>query len=98
MVPSASDSGMFRRGSLTSPAVNVMLFQASAEKSEPVCATQIATNKPERGRWRTGRARSPSPRAVVQKLPKLSATAVWIPAKQEADDDQPDQARRFSPW
>ena len=37
---------MFRRGSFTSPAVNVMLFQASAEKSEPVCATQIATNRP----------------------------------------------------
>src|SRR5882757_5819967 len=46
IVPRASDNGMFLRGSLTSPAVNVMLFQASAEKSEPVCETHIATNKP----------------------------------------------------
>src|SRR5204863_3566882 len=45
-VPKASDSGRFRRGSLTSPAVNVMLFQASAEKREPTWATQIAINIP----------------------------------------------------
>src|SRR5439155_2169469 len=37
---------MFRRGSLTSPAVNVMLFQASAENSEPTCATENATIRP----------------------------------------------------
>jgi hypothetical protein len=35
-VPNTSDSGTFRRGSLASPAVNVTLFHASAEKSEPV--------------------------------------------------------------
>src|SRR6266513_1872531 len=45
-VPKASDSGMFRRGSLTSPAVNVMLFQASAENSDPTCATHTAINIP----------------------------------------------------
>ena len=45
-VPSASASGMFRRGSFTSPAVNVMLFHASAEKSEPTCATHSAMNMP----------------------------------------------------
>jgi hypothetical protein len=33
----ASDSGMLRRGFFTSPAVNVMLFHASAENSDPVC-------------------------------------------------------------
>ena len=38
-----------RFGSLTSPAVKVTLFHASAEKSELVCATQIADKKPERG-------------------------------------------------
>src|SRR5256885_840677 len=38
-VPKASDKGRFRRGSRTSPAVKVTLFQASAEKSEPTCAT-----------------------------------------------------------
>ena len=45
-VPNNSESGMFRRGSRTSPAVNVMLFQASAEKSEPTWATQTAINIP----------------------------------------------------
>ena len=43
----ASESGRLRRGFFTSPAVKVMLCQASAEKSEPVCATQIATNSPK---------------------------------------------------
>src|ERR1039458_8078443 len=38
-VPSASDNGKFRFGFLTSPAVNVTLFQASIEKSEPTIAT-----------------------------------------------------------
>ena len=46
MVPNASESGMLRLGSLTSPAVKVMLFQASAENSEPVWATQIPTKRP----------------------------------------------------
>ncbi len=45
-VPSASESGTSRRGFFTSPAVKVMLFQASAEKSEPTCATPYATSKP----------------------------------------------------
>src|SRR5207249_4988939 len=44
--PNASDNGMFRFGFLTSPAVKVMLFQASAENREFVCATQIPTNNP----------------------------------------------------
>src|SRR5271170_1720535 len=46
-VPSASDKGTLRLGSRTSPAVNVMLFQASAEKSEPTCDTHSATNNPK---------------------------------------------------
>src|SRR6266481_6993459 len=45
-VPNARESGMLRRGSFTSPAVKVMLFQASEENSEPTCATQKAMNKP----------------------------------------------------
>src|SRR5258708_14775821 len=40
-VPIAKDNGILRFGSLTSPAVNVMLFHASAENREFVCATQI---------------------------------------------------------
>ncbi len=46
-VPAASESGMLRRGSFTSPAVKVMLFQASEEKSEPTWATQNATSRPK---------------------------------------------------
>ena len=42
----ASERGMLRLGSFTSPAVNVMLFQASEEKSEPTWATQKAINNP----------------------------------------------------
>ena len=45
-VPSARDSGTSRRGFFTSPAVKVMLFQASAENSEPTCATPKATRRP----------------------------------------------------
>ena len=74
-VPSASESGMLRRGSFTSPAVNVMLFHASAEKSDPVCVTQMATNNPY-----AVIAFSPGTMSMtfrtVQALPKLSATAV----------------------
>ena len=45
-VPRASDRGMFRFGSLTSAAMKVMLFQASAANNEPVWAMHIATNNP----------------------------------------------------
>ena len=45
-VPRASDKGTSRRGFFTSPAVKVMLFQASAENSEPTCATPNATSRP----------------------------------------------------
>jgi hypothetical protein len=38
-VPNASESGKLRLGFFTSPAVKVTLFQASAENSEPTCAT-----------------------------------------------------------
>src|SRR5262245_49534953 len=39
---------MLRRGAFTSPAVNVMLFQASAENHDPTCQTQNATMTPNR--------------------------------------------------
>ncbi len=45
--PRASESGILRRGFFTSPAVKVMLFQASEEKSEPTWATQKAMNRPK---------------------------------------------------
>jgi len=37
------DSGILRFGFFTSPAVNVMLFHASAEKSDPTCTTARMT-------------------------------------------------------
>ena len=45
--PSASASGMLRLGSRTSPAMNVMSCQESAENSEPDCATHSATISPK---------------------------------------------------
>ncbi|OFW14514.1 MAG: hypothetical protein A3H29_03705 [Acidobacteria bacterium RIFCSPLOWO2_02_FULL_67_21] len=74
MVPKASERGMVRRGSFTSPAVNVMLFHASAEKSDPVCATQSATNMPEAVTTDTPSAIDSTPRGS-QNAPKLAATA-----------------------
>ena len=72
-VPRARDSGMFRRGSFTSPAVKVMLFHASAEKSDPVCATQIAMNRPNTVTALRPGTTSTAPR-VVQRLPKFADT------------------------
>src|SRR6478672_8451284 len=74
-VPSARDKGMLRRGSFTSPAVNVMLFQASAENSEPVCATQMATNNPNAVTAERPGTMGAAER-TVQSAPKLSDTAV----------------------
>ena len=47
VVPKAIDSATSRLGFLTSPAVNAILFQASAEKSDPTCATPNATKIPK---------------------------------------------------
>ena len=84
-VPSASDSGMLRRGSFTSPAVNVMLFQASAEKSDPVCETQMRDEQAERasaadrpGTMSTCAARRPEVAEVV-------GDRGVVPAEQQAD-------------
>ena len=52
-MPSASESGTSRRGFFTSPAVKVMLFQASAENSEPTCATPIGDEQTPKRRQLT---------------------------------------------
>ena len=93
IVPSASDSGMLRRGSFTSPAVNVMLFQASAEKSEPVCATQMRDEQAEGGHRRQAGRDLDEPRGV-QRSPKLSRDRRRVPAEQQPDDNQRRRARR----
>src|SRR5215471_2359528 len=61
--PSARDSGRLRLGLRTSPAVNVMLFQESDEKSEPTMATPTSLTEVR-----------PQP-ALRQKSVKLEATA-----------------------
>src|SRR2546423_801637 len=48
-VPMASDNGRLRRGSFTSPAVKVTLFQASAENNEPTWATARMVSTPTNG-------------------------------------------------
>ena len=45
-VPSASESGRLRLGFFTSPAVKVTLFHASAENSDPTCATARIVSVP----------------------------------------------------
>jgi hypothetical protein len=81
-VPKASESGMLRRGSFTSPAVNVMLFQASAEKSEPVCATQMPTNRPNA-------VAAVKPGTILQPAARRPEVAevVGAPRRVPADDD-----------
>src|SRR5438270_10433225 len=46
IVPNAIESATSRFGFFTSAAVKPMLFQASAENSDPTCATPKATNNP----------------------------------------------------
>ena len=94
-VPSASESGMLRRGSRTSPAVKVMLFQASAEKSDPVCDTQTATKRPNAVTAVKPGTISTAPR-VVQRLPKLSATAVWFQPRSTPTRIRPRSAPVFA--
>ena len=66
---------MLRLGSFTSPAVKVMLFQASAEKSEFVCATQIPTKRPNAIAAVSPAPTSCNPPRIVQKSRKFSAPA-----------------------
>ena len=77
--------------SCTSPAVNVMLFQASAEKSEPVCATQMRDEEPERGRGGQTAADCPANPRGVQKSVKLSRAGRRDSSRQQAEHDQPDE-------
>ncbi len=46
-VPNAMERATSRFGFFTSAAVKPILFQASAENSEPTCATPKATNNPK---------------------------------------------------
>src|ERR1700721_1990308 len=84
-VPRMSESGMLRFGFFTSPAVKVMLFQASAEKSDPTCTTARTMRRltiavgPPTPTWTGCRSCQP---AFCQKLcqpgPKFDAMAVAL--------------------
>src|SRR4051812_45998324 len=74
IVPNASDRGILRRGFLTSPAVKVMLFHASAENSDPVCETHNATKMPYAVSTDTPGLMGSKPRGC-QRSPKLALTA-----------------------
>lgn len=67
-VPSASESGRLRCGLRTSPAVNVMLFQASAANNAPTWAMQRATSNPNPVSGETPGAAGVKPLGVPESL------------------------------
>src|SRR5471032_2543411 len=81
IVPSASDSGTLRAGLRTSPAVKVMLFQASAANSEPICAVQspIRMPKPDSGEIPAAGGNTPTGVQALAKLP--CTTAAFQPSR-----------------
>src|ERR1700683_3227358 len=81
-VPRASDNGTLRAGLRTSPAVKVMLFQASAANSEPICEVQSAIKMPSplSGEMPGDGGNTPT---GVQACPKLAFTTMaFQPSKQ----------------
>ena len=96
-VPIASDNGRLRRGFLTSPAVKVTLFQASAEKSEPTCATHTAINNPSAppvGRDRGHERKVGFDRRDRDRRPhvgEVGAERGGISSNEETEDDQRQQ-------
>ncbi len=100
-VPAASERGMLRRGCFTSPAVKVMLFQASEENREPTWATQKATNRPNAPpaaetlemKDKSG-LMGVTPRGV-QRSVKLALTTSALRAKQQANEDEREQGQRL---
>src|SRR5579859_7286487 len=71
-VPNAIERATSRFGFFTSAAVNPMLFHASAEKSEPTCATASASSSPYQ----------PLPAVTVGKSPlrkPAPGSIVWAP-------------------
>ena len=81
---------MLRRGSFTSPAVKVMLFQASAENSDPVCDDADRDEQPERAD--RGQARHDLDDAARRpEVAEVVGDRGVIPAEQQADHDQPEQ-------
>src|SRR5471032_3688217 len=74
MVPSANDKGTLRAGLRTSPAVKVMLFQASAANSEPIWAVHSPIRMPKLDKGEMPAAGGSTPTGV-QGWEKLAFTA-----------------------
>src|SRR6202162_2519782 len=82
------ESATSRLGFFTSAAVNPMLFQASAEKSDPTCATPNAINNPKaplaavmvgtKPRRKSAPGSIGSAPRIAQKCEKLSLTAAAL--------------------
>src|ERR1700681_3326883 len=94
-VPKASDSGTLRRGVRTSPGVNVMLFHASAENSEPVWATHKATSRPNEVSGVNPEAMGLNPRGV-HKSPKFPATAARFHPKKMPSPISPNNEQIYA--
>src|SRR5580704_19274223 len=105
-VPNAIESATSRFGFFTSAAVNPMLFHASAENSEPTCATPKATSNPNHPEAadtvgsKLFRKFAPgsigcSPR-TCQKYEKLSAIAVAFLATNTQSKINPSSASIFA--
>src|ERR1035441_2359612 len=90
-VPRASESGMLRWGERTSPAVKVMLFQASEEKSEPTWETHKATKSPKAVAALRPAAMGVTPRGDQKSL-KLACTAEAFQPRKSVTTIRPSSA------
>ena len=98
-MPSASDSGRLRLGFFTSPAVKVTLFQASAENSEPTCATASIVSVPTMTTGRrpdlNGVQRAQS-RIVPEVRAKIRGQRLRIAPQQNPNTTSPSSAETFA--
>src|SRR4051812_24229061 len=93
--PTASESGRLRLGFLTSPAVKVTLFHASAENNDPTCATATTTNTPSNPLSPTEGNEANDP-VFCQKFEKLAATACGLRAIVNPRHTKPSNAATFA--
>src|SRR5271154_414943 len=97
-VPNTIESATSRLGFFTSAAVKPMLFQASAENSEPTCATPNATKMPNAplaavtvGSSRRNRLRAPH----GPQMRKIIRNRARVARHKNTDENQPDQRQRL---
>src|SRR4051812_5352319 len=94
-VPIANDKGKFRLGFFTSPAVNVTLFHASDENSDPTCATATTTITPN-SPLKPKEGNTALEPALRQKFPKFSAIACGLRATVNPSSTSPSRAAVFA--